>query len=113
MAGLLPDGARQPRVARGEGARRPLAVHPNVAELRVPLLLHEVVAYLVDELQLVAEDLAERRGDLLEDDQPVQDRVVAARRDRVQVGAVVRRLRREVAQVDVVVLGCSSRASSK
>src|SRR5688500_15574786 len=98
---LLPDRALQERVARGEGARRALAVNPHVAELRVPLLLHEVVADLVDQLKLLSEDLAEGLRHLLEDDEPVQDGVVAPGRHRVQVVAVVPRLGREVAEVYV------------
>src|SRR5205085_2261812 len=101
VARLLPLCALQEGMARREGARCAFAVNPNVSELGVPLLLHEVVAYLVDEFQLLAEDLSERLGDLLEDDEPVEYREVAARRDGVQVVSVVLRLRREVAEVYV------------
>ena len=72
---LVPHRSRERRVPRGESARRALSVDPDVAEARrvVRLGLNEVVADLVDELEVLAEHGAKRRGDLLEDDQPIQD----------------------------------------
>jgi len=65
-------------MTRRERARRPLAMDPDLAVLGVLLRLHEVVADLVDELEVLPEHLAERVGDLLVDDEPVQGGVVAA-----------------------------------
>src|SRR5689334_2460677 len=84
-----------------EGARRTLAVHPHVTELGVLLALYEIVTDLVDQFEVAAEDFAKGFGDLLEDDQSVDDGEVAARGDGVEVVAVVRRFRREVAEVYV------------
>ena len=51
----------------GESSRRSLAMHIHVAEFWVRLFLHEVMAYLVDQLKLAAEHVAECFRNLLED----------------------------------------------
>ena len=66
-------------------ARRALPVNPDVAEFGVMLRLDEVVADLVDELEVLLEDLSEGVGDLLVDDEAIQDRVVSAYGDGIDV----------------------------
>ena len=76
-------------------------MHPHLAELGVPLLLHEVVTDLVYQLKLSSEYFAERLGYLLEYDQPVDDGEVAARRHGVEVVAIMLGFGREIAEVDI------------
>ena len=64
------------------------------------LPLHEVVADLVNQRKGFAKDILERHGDLLEHGEPVHDGEVSARRDSVQIVAVMRRLGREVAEIE-------------
>src|SRR5947207_15682864 len=47
-----PKSSLQGRMPGGKSARRTLAMHPHVAYLRVLLVLHEVVADLVEQLKL-------------------------------------------------------------
>ena len=90
MPRRLPASAHEVGVSRGERARRPLAV--DEAALRRPvrqderLLLHEVVADLVVDLDVGAEDLLGCLADASHDDVPVGDGEV---RRRVVVGPVL------------------------
>src|SRR4051794_8880726 len=86
---------------RRKSARCPFAMHPHFAKLRVPLFLHKVVADLVNQLKLGTKRLTKSLGNLLEDNQAIDDRVVSASRDRVQVVTVMARVRREIAKVYV------------
>ena len=54
-----------------ECARGTFAMHQHVAKLGVPLFLHQVVADLVDQLQVLTEDLAKCLRDLLKDHQAI------------------------------------------
>src|SRR5205085_9201913 len=101
MTGRLPESALQGKVSGRKRARRALAMHPHVAQLRVLFVLHEVVADLIDQLKVCAERLTKSFRHLLEDDQAIYDRVVAAGRDRIQIIAIVRGIRREVAEINV------------
>ena len=89
MARLFPNRAAQKRIAGGKGAGRTLAMHPNVAEFRMPFLLHQVVTNLINQFELSIESFAKGFGNLFEDNQTIQNRVIAAGRDRVQVIAIV------------------------
>ena len=89
MARLFPNRAAQKRIAGGKGAGRAFAMHPNVAEFRMPFLLHQVVANLINQFELSIESFAKGFGNLFEDNQTIQNRVIAAGRDRVQVIAIV------------------------
>ena len=71
MSRLFPHRPLQRRMSRRKRARRPFAMHQHVAKLGMPFLLHQVVADLVDQLEIATEHLLERGGNLLEDDQPV------------------------------------------
>src|SRR5438067_1682397 len=101
MPRLFPERAFQSRMPRRKSARRALAMHPDLSVLRMPFLLHEVVADLINQLKLRAECLTKSLRHLLEDNQAIDDRVVAASRDRVQVVAVVTRVGREIAEVNI------------
>src|SRR5439155_7461106 len=98
------DENRVPRlgiiVAGGEGASCALTVDVDPTELRMMLALDQVVADFVDKRQRPAEDLLEGQRDLLEHGQAVDDGEVSARRHRVEIVSIVRRLRREVAKVE-------------
>src|SRR5438067_807008 len=97
MSRLFPERAFQSRMSRRKCARRALAMHPDLSVLRVPLSLHEIVADLINQLKLRAECLTKSLRDLLEDNQAIDDRVVAASRDRIQVVTIVARVRRKIA----------------
>src|SRR4051794_31153766 len=101
MPCVFPDRAGKRWMAGREGARCAFAMHPDIAELRVTFALYEIVADLIDQFERAAEDFAEGFSDLLEDDQPIDDGKVAARCDSVQVIAVVPRIGREIAEIDV------------
>src|SRR5205823_13189636 len=98
------DENRVPRlgviVAGGEGASCALTVDVDPTELRMMLPLDQVVADFVDKRQRPAEDLLEGQRDLLEHGQAVDDGEVSARCHRVQIVAIMRRLRREIAKVE-------------
>ncbi len=85
MAGRFPNRAAQQRITCRKRARRPLAMHPNVSEVRVPLLLHQVVTDLVNQFEIGVESFAERFSYLFENDQTVENRIVAAGRNCVQI----------------------------
>jgi transposase len=62
---ILPDRACEGGVTARKRAGCALAVHPDVTIGRVVLGLDQVVADLVDELEVLSEDLAERNGDTM------------------------------------------------
>src|SRR5207253_7996393 len=62
--------------------------------------LDEVVADLVDQREWPSESLLEGHGDLLEHSEPIHDGEVSAGRHCVEIVAIVRRLRREIAEVE-------------
>src|SRR5436853_7385394 len=99
MPCVFPDRPGKRWMAGREGAGCAFTMHPDIAELRVTFALHEIVADLIDQFERAAEDFAEGFGDLLEDDQPIDDGKVAARRDSVQVIAAVPGLGREIAEI--------------
>src|SRR5262245_48377600 len=78
-----------------------LAMDPYLAELGMILLLHQIVADLINQLQLVAKYLLKRFSHLFKDDQSIDDCKVTARSHGVQVIAIVLRLRREISEVYV------------
>ena len=51
---VLPDRSGERRVTRRKRAGRALAMHPDLAELRMRFLLDEVVTDLVDELEVAS-----------------------------------------------------------
>ena len=55
-------------------------VNPYLPKLGINLALHQVVADLVNQFQFLTENLLESCGDLFEDNQTIQDRVISARR---------------------------------
>src|SRR5437762_8486518 len=85
-------------VTGGEGAGGALTVDVDPTELRMMLALDQVVADFVDKGERLAEDLLEGQRDLLEHGKSVDDGEVSARRHRVQIVVVMRRLRREIAK---------------
>src|SRR5262249_52106606 len=99
--GVFPARPDERRMACGKRARGALSVHPHFAELGVLLGLHEVVADLVDQLQIFLEDLPESLRDLLVDDEPIEDGVVPTRRDGVEIALEVLRVGREVAEIEI------------
>src|SRR2546428_12550888 len=78
MTGVEPWCPLELRMLRREGPSCTLAVDVDPAEVGMPLTLHQVMADLVDELELAFEDRAKGCRHLLGDDQPVDDRVAAA-----------------------------------
>jgi len=82
--------------------RRALAMHPNVAELGMPLELDQIVADLVHEIGRRAEHRFECQRDLLDDDQPIDDCKIPAGRDGVEIASIKARIRRKIAEVQVL-----------
>ena len=89
------------RGIRRKSARRTLAMHPYLAELWMPFALHQIVADLINQLKVCFENFTECFSRLLKNNQPVEDRIVAARCDRIEVIFVMTRVRREVTEVNV------------
>src|SRR5712691_9434159 len=102
MACRFPHRASQQRIPGRECPRRALAMHPDIAELRMPFLLYEVMTDLVKQIEVEHESFAKGFGNLLENDQAVQDCIVAAGSDRIQIIAIVFRIRSEVAEIDIL-----------
>src|ERR1043165_6938031 len=101
MPHVFPERSFQRWMPGRKSARRALAMHPHFAKIRVPFFLHKVVADLVNQLKLGIKRLTKSFGDLLEDNQAIDNSVVSASRDRVQVITVMARVGREIAQVYV------------
>src|SRR5262249_58619709 len=80
MAGRLPAGAREVGMARGEGPRRALPVDEAALRRAVGederLLLHQVVADLVVDLDVGVEYFLRRLADAVDDQVAVGHRVV-------------------------------------
>ena len=89
MTGIFPNRPAQDRITGRECARGAFAMHPNVAEFRMPLVLDQVMTDFVNQFQFGVECFAEGFGDLLENDQPIQDCIVASGSDRIQVIAIM------------------------
>src|SRR2546425_9886552 len=87
MPGLFPDCSAEQGIVSRKGARRSLAMYPHVTEFGMPFLLDEVMANLVHQLEVRIESFAKGFGDLLENNQTVQDCIVSAGGNCVQVVA--------------------------
>src|SRR5687767_8939495 len=101
MSSVSPRRVPQERVTGRKSSRRSFAVHPNVTEIRMPLLLYQVVADLIDQLELRTEHCSKRFRHSFKDHESIQNCVIAAGSNGVQIIFVMPRLRSEVAQVNV------------
>src|SRR5262249_34129249 len=101
MSGFLPDCAFQSWMAGRKRPGCPLTMYPHLAELGMIPALNQIVADLIDQLQLAAKYLSKRLSHLFKDHEAIDDGKVAARRNGVQVVAVVLRLRSKKPEVDV------------
>src|SRR5579875_1172175 len=101
----LPTRTGERGMSRRKGAGRPFSVNQHLAEFRVDLALHQIMADLIEKLEPPAEYLLKRFTDGLEDHQAVDDREVCPGGNRVQIGAVVGRVGRKIPQIHMLDLG--------
>src|SRR6202022_2999005 len=87
----FPHRGSECRMPGWESSRRTFTVHPDGAEFRVLLELHEVMADLVDEVEGRSEDICKSASDLLVYNEAIDNGKVAARCDRVHILGVMPR----------------------
>ena len=74
-------------------------MYPHVAKFGVPLLLHQVVADLVNQLKFCAENFLESLRHLFKENQAIDNGKISTRRYGIQIATIMLRFRREITEV--------------
>src|SRR5438046_6100886 len=83
----------------------PFAMYPCIPKLfSCPLILREVMTDLIDHREFRTKDFLECFCHLLEDDEPIQDRIIPSRIDCIEIVLPVGGVRREVSHINMALL---------